>query len=92
MIYIRPHFTPLLSCPTLLFLSLFVFVFISYCLILLTFVKLFALKSFPPKKPPGPLPMDLINMEEGSRLPSQLLKLCSEVGLILDTVFRLLRI
>ncbi|XP_018522468.1 WD repeat-containing protein 76 [Lates calcarifer] len=30
------------------------------------------------KKPPGPLPMDPINMEEGSKLPSQLLKLCSE--------------
>ncbi|XP_026234842.1 WD repeat-containing protein 76 isoform X1 [Anabas testudineus] len=34
--------------------------------------------STPPKKPPGPLPMDLINMEEGSKLPSQLPKLCSE--------------
>ncbi|AWP01830.1 putative WD repeat-containing protein 76-like [Scophthalmus maximus] len=30
------------------------------------------------KKPPGPLPMDPVNMEEGSKLPSQLLKLCSE--------------
>ncbi|XP_035508199.1 WD repeat-containing protein 76 [Morone saxatilis] len=30
------------------------------------------------KKPPGPLPMDPINMEEGSKLPSQLLELCSE--------------
>ncbi|XP_076012092.1 WD repeat-containing protein 76 [Genypterus blacodes] len=33
---------------------------------------------WPAKKPPGPLPMDLINMEEGSRLPSQLIQLCSE--------------
>ncbi|XP_059205380.1 WD repeat-containing protein 76 [Centropristis striata] len=31
-----------------------------------------------PKKAPGPLPMDPINMEEGSKLPSQLLELCSE--------------
>ncbi|XP_049457573.1 WD repeat-containing protein 76 [Epinephelus fuscoguttatus] len=30
------------------------------------------------KKPSGPLPMDPINMEEGSKLPSQLLELCSE--------------
>ncbi|KAM8893657.1 WD repeat-containing protein 76 [Spinachia spinachia] len=30
------------------------------------------------KKPPGPLPMDPINMEEGSKLPSSLLELCSE--------------
>ncbi|XP_054471903.1 WD repeat-containing protein 76 [Anoplopoma fimbria] len=30
------------------------------------------------KKPPGPLPMDPVNMEEGSKLPSQLLELCSE--------------
>ncbi|XP_070821052.1 WD repeat-containing protein 76-like isoform X2 [Chaetodon trifascialis] len=32
----------------------------------------------PQKKPPGPLPMDPINMEEGSKLPSQLLELWSE--------------
>ncbi|XP_010755239.3 WD repeat-containing protein 76 [Larimichthys crocea] len=31
----------------------------------------------PSKKPAGPLPMDPINMEEGSKLPSQLLELCS---------------
>ncbi|KAL6113333.1 wdr76 [Pungitius sinensis] len=30
------------------------------------------------KKPPGPLPLDAINMEEGSKLPSSLLELCSE--------------
>ncbi|XP_034535917.1 WD repeat-containing protein 76 isoform X2 [Notolabrus celidotus] len=30
------------------------------------------------RKPPGPLPMDPINMEEGSKLPSNLLELCSE--------------
>ncbi|XP_030614386.1 WD repeat-containing protein 76 isoform X2 [Archocentrus centrarchus] len=30
------------------------------------------------KKSPGPLPMDLINMEEGNKLPPQLLELCSE--------------
>ncbi|XP_042344651.1 WD repeat-containing protein 76 isoform X2 [Plectropomus leopardus] len=30
------------------------------------------------KKPPGPLHMDPLNMEEGSKLPSQLLELCSE--------------
>ncbi|XP_075934129.1 WD repeat-containing protein 76 [Anarhichas minor] len=30
------------------------------------------------KKPPGPLAMDPVNMEEGSKLPSQLLELCSE--------------
>ncbi|KAM9366690.1 WD repeat-containing protein 76 [Symphorus nematophorus] len=35
-------------------------------------------QSSPPKKPPGPLPMDPINLEEGSKLPSQLLELCSE--------------
>uniref|UniRef100_UPI003AAC8106 WD repeat-containing protein 76 n=1 Tax=Centroberyx gerrardi TaxID=166262 RepID=UPI003AAC8106 len=30
------------------------------------------------KKPPGPLPMVPVNMEEGSRLPPQLPELCSE--------------
>ncbi|XP_072236380.1 WD repeat-containing protein 76 [Leuresthes tenuis] len=30
------------------------------------------------KKPDGPLPMDPVNMEEGFKLPSQLLELCSE--------------
>ncbi|KAM9817580.1 WD repeat-containing protein 76 [Neosynchiropus ocellatus] len=35
-------------------------------------------KTFSEKKPPGPLPMDAINMEEGSKLPSELLDLCSE--------------
>ncbi|XP_062274521.1 WD repeat-containing protein 76 [Scomber scombrus] len=30
------------------------------------------------KKSPGPLPMDPVNMDEGSKLPSQLLELCSE--------------
>nr|XP_019935174.1 PREDICTED: WD repeat-containing protein 76 [Paralichthys olivaceus] len=30
------------------------------------------------KKPAGPLPMDPVNMEEGSKLPSQLFKICSE--------------
>ncbi|KAM9765041.1 WD repeat-containing protein 76 isoform 2-T2 [Menidia menidia] len=30
------------------------------------------------KKPSGPLPMEPLNMEEGFRLPSQLLELCSE--------------
>uniref|UniRef100_A0A8C2X526 WD repeat-containing protein 76 n=1 Tax=Cyclopterus lumpus TaxID=8103 RepID=A0A8C2X526_CYCLU len=33
------------------------------------------------RKPPGPLPMDPVNMEEGSKLPSQLLELWSEVGI-----------
>ncbi|XP_029000328.1 WD repeat-containing protein 76 isoform X2 [Betta splendens] len=32
----------------------------------------------PPKKPAGPLPMQPVNMEEGSKLPSELLALCSE--------------
>lgn len=55
------------------------------CLVVfLTFV--YSFKPFPAKKPPGPLPMDPINMEEGSKLPSQLLKLCSEVGLALNAV------
>ncbi|XP_026149685.1 WD repeat-containing protein 76 [Mastacembelus armatus] len=31
-----------------------------------------------PKMPPGPLPMHPLNMAEGSKLPSELLKLCSE--------------
>ncbi|XP_041796202.1 WD repeat-containing protein 76-like [Chelmon rostratus] len=35
-------------------------------------------QSSPLKKPPGPLPMNPINMEEGSKLPSQLLELWSE--------------
>ncbi|XP_044047084.1 WD repeat-containing protein 76 [Siniperca chuatsi] len=35
-------------------------------------------QSSPLKKPPGPLPMEPVNMEEGSKLPSQLLDLCSE--------------
>ncbi|XP_060896560.1 WD repeat-containing protein 76 [Labrus mixtus] len=35
-------------------------------------------ESTPLKKPPGPLPMDPINMEEGSKLPSHLIQLCSE--------------
>uniref|UniRef100_A0A3B4YZV0 WD repeat-containing protein 76 n=1 Tax=Stegastes partitus TaxID=144197 RepID=A0A3B4YZV0_9TELE len=35
-------------------------------------------QSTPAKKPAGPLPMDPVNMEEGHKLPSQLLKLCSE--------------
>ncbi|KAM8876553.1 WD repeat-containing protein 76 isoform 3-T3 [Synchiropus picturatus] len=35
-------------------------------------------QTFSQKKPPGPLPMDAINMEEGSKLPSELLELCSE--------------
>ncbi|XP_040898960.1 WD repeat-containing protein 76 [Toxotes jaculatrix] len=35
-------------------------------------------QSTPLKKPPGPLPMDPVNVEEGSKLPSELLKLCSE--------------
>ncbi|XP_045889501.1 WD repeat-containing protein 76 [Micropterus dolomieu] len=35
-------------------------------------------ESLPLKKPPGPLPMDPVNMEEGSKLPPQLLELCSE--------------
>uniref|UniRef100_UPI0037E7EE7D WD repeat-containing protein 76 n=1 Tax=Semicossyphus pulcher TaxID=241346 RepID=UPI0037E7EE7D len=35
-------------------------------------------ESTPLKKPPGPLPMDPTNMEQGSKLPSHLLKLCSE--------------
>ncbi|XP_053172805.1 WD repeat-containing protein 76 [Scomber japonicus] len=30
------------------------------------------------KKPPGPLPMDPVNMDGGSKLPSQLFELCSE--------------
>ncbi|KAM7423824.1 hypothetical protein PAMA_000268 [Pampus argenteus] len=30
------------------------------------------------KKPPGPLLLDPVNMEEGSKLPSQLFELCSE--------------
>lgn len=32
-----------------------------------------------PKKPPGPLSMDPVNMERGSGLPPELLKRCSEV-------------
>ncbi|XP_042263701.1 WD repeat-containing protein 76 [Thunnus maccoyii] len=35
-------------------------------------------QSSPLKKPPGPLPMDPVNMDEGSKLPSQLFELCSE--------------
>nr|XP_046237396.1 WD repeat-containing protein 76 isoform X2 [Scatophagus argus] len=35
-------------------------------------------QSSPLKKPSGPLLMDPINLEEGSKLPSQLLELCSE--------------
>ncbi|XP_074522164.1 WD repeat-containing protein 76 [Halichoeres trimaculatus] len=35
-------------------------------------------ESTPLKKPPGPLPMDPINMEEGSKLPPNLVELCSE--------------
>ncbi|KAK2853613.1 hypothetical protein Q5P01_006274 [Channa striata] len=35
-------------------------------------------RSVPLKKPPGPLPMEPINMEEGSKLPSQLLHLYFE--------------
>ncbi|XP_056269522.1 WD repeat-containing protein 76 [Pseudoliparis swirei] len=31
-----------------------------------------------PRKPPGPLPLEPVNMEEGSKLPSQLLELWSE--------------
>uniref|UniRef100_A0A3B5AX57 WD repeat-containing protein 76 n=1 Tax=Stegastes partitus TaxID=144197 RepID=A0A3B5AX57_9TELE len=46
------------------------------------FGYLLGLKSTPAKKPAGPLPMDPVNMEEGHKLPSQLLKLCSEVGVI----------
>lgn len=45
----------------------------------LTLVVLLAFKSTPPKKPAGPLPMDPVNVEEGYKLPSQLLRLCSEV-------------
>uniref|UniRef100_A0A3Q4GCF4 WD repeat-containing protein 76 n=1 Tax=Neolamprologus brichardi TaxID=32507 RepID=A0A3Q4GCF4_NEOBR len=40
---------------------------------------LLAFKSSPAKKPSGPLPMDPVNVEEGSKLPPQLLELCSEV-------------
>lgn len=43
-------------------------------------VILLVLKSWAHKKPPGPLPMDAVNMDEGSKLPSQLFELCSEVG------------
>ncbi|XP_029948286.1 WD repeat-containing protein 76 [Salarias fasciatus] len=32
----------------------------------------------PEKKPAGPLPMDPVNMEDGVKLPSQLLELCSQ--------------
>ncbi|CAN9506717.1 unnamed protein product [Ophioblennius macclurei] len=32
----------------------------------------------PGKKPAGPLPMDPVNMEDGAKLPSQLLELCSQ--------------
>ncbi|XP_019722278.1 WD repeat-containing protein 76 [Hippocampus comes] len=32
------------------------------------------------KKPPGPLPMEPVNMAEGSELPPQFLQLCSEVS------------
>lgn len=35
-------------------------------------------QSSPAKKPSGPLPMDPVNVEEGSKLPPQLLELCSE--------------
>ncbi|KAM3625668.1 uncharacterized protein V6R79_015769 [Siganus canaliculatus] len=34
----------------------------------------------PLKKPPGPLPLRPINLEEGSKVPSQLLELCSEIS------------
>ncbi|XP_074467734.1 WD repeat-containing protein 76 [Sebastes fasciatus] len=40
--------------------------------------RLIMLEEWRLKKPPGPLPMDPVNMEEGSKLPSQLLELCSE--------------
>ncbi|XP_056135267.1 WD repeat-containing protein 76 [Lampris incognitus] len=36
--------------------------------------------SQPCKKPSGPLPMEPANMEEGSKLPPELLNLCSEVS------------
>ena len=48
--------------------------------LLLLLTSLLVLKSQQVKKPAGPLPMDSLNMEEGSKLPSQLLKICSEVG------------
>ncbi|XP_041645055.1 WD repeat-containing protein 76 isoform X2 [Cheilinus undulatus] len=35
-------------------------------------------RSTPPKKPSGPLPINPINMEEGSKLPSHLIQLWSE--------------
>lgn len=53
--------------------------FIYFLILELTWVFLIYFKSL--KKPPGPLPMDPINMDEGSKLPSSLLELCSEVGL-----------
>lgn len=59
----------LLAAVFSLFLA---FIHCSY-LIILKFTRL--------KKPPGSLPMDPLNTEEGSKLPSQLLELCSEVGL-----------
>ncbi|XP_061524146.1 WD repeat-containing protein 76 isoform X5 [Phycodurus eques] len=33
-----------------------------------------------PKKPAGPLPLEPVNMAEGSKLPPQFLQLCMEVG------------
>lgn len=47
----------------------------------LTLVILLGFKSSPVKCPPGPLPMEAINMEEGSKLPSELVELWSEVEL-----------
>ncbi|KAM4602933.1 LOW QUALITY PROTEIN: WD repeat-containing protein 76 [Polymixia lowei] len=41
--------------------------------------------SRPHKKPSGPLPMEPVNMVEGSRLPPELLKLCSEIILTVCT-------
>lgn len=64
------------ATPLLLFFFFFLYIFP----LLLTLVILLALKSSSVKKPPGPLAMGPINMEEGSKLPSQLLELCSEVG------------
>ena len=62
-----------ISSFLLLFFSLFLaFTQCSY-VIISKFTRL--------KKPPGSLPMEPINTEEGSKLPSQLLELFSEVGL-----------
>lgn len=63
----------ILSVFSFFFFSLFLSGYVTHYSCLLAF------KSSPAKKPSGPLPMDPVNVEEGSKLPPQLLELCSEV-------------